>query len=383
MSLSDNYAPDVSTGNGVTDTFTGSWTPLSSDYMRVYLETIATGAQVLQTLDTDYSLSFTAAGYSITFLLTPPPSTKRVIRARAVALDQSTEYTTAQGFQGATHENSFDKVTAITQDIRDAVDRSISFPLGSTSTATLPEPEASQLLGWNAAGTDLENKVLVDLDGAVIGSNVQAWDATLDTISALSGLTDNRLVRTDGTVGAYQQSGITVDDSNNVSGMGTLSCGAITSTGSGHIRQIVSTQTGAVATGTTVIPADDTIPQITEGDQYMSLSITPKSATNNLRIDVSVAAASNSGTDAVIGAGLFQDSTANALAFAGFQMHDPSYIVNYSFAHVMVAGTTSATTFKVRLGGHVAGTTTFNGINGSRLYGGVLASSIRITEYVP
>jgi hypothetical protein len=38
----------------------------------------------------------------------------------------------------------------------------------------------------------------------------------------LFGLTDNRLVRTDGTAGNIQQTGITVDDSDNVSGMATL-----------------------------------------------------------------------------------------------------------------------------------------------------------------
>jgi len=45
------------------------------------------------------------------------------------------------------------------------------------------------------------------------------------------GSTDNRLVRSDGTGGSTVQStGITVDDSNNVSGMGTLGCGTITTT---------------------------------------------------------------------------------------------------------------------------------------------------------
>lgn len=46
------------------------------------------------------------------------------------------------------------------------------------------------------------------------------------------GSTDNRLVRSEGTGGSTVQStGITVDDSNNVSGVNTLSCGAVTSSG--------------------------------------------------------------------------------------------------------------------------------------------------------
>ena len=38
---------------------------------------------------------------------------------------------------------------------------------------------------------------------------------------------------------------------------------------SGKLLQQVNFQSGAVATGTTIFPEDDTIPQNTEGDQYM------------------------------------------------------------------------------------------------------------------
>lgn len=63
------------------------------------------------------------------------------------------------------------------------------------------------------------------------------WDgskAVWSSNPALTGLgsTDNRLVRTNGTDGdAAQNTGITIDDSDNVSGVGTLGCGAITATG--------------------------------------------------------------------------------------------------------------------------------------------------------
>lgn len=145
------------------------------------------------------------------------------------------------------------------------------------------------------------------------------------------------------------------------------------------VIQVVNTQTGAVATGTTAIPLDDTIPQNTEGDQYMSLAITPTSASSKLLIDV-VAHVAHSSVNTWMTAALFQDSTANALA-VGFQTN-PSTDGNTEirFAHYMTAGTTSSTTFKVRIGANGAGTTTFNGRLGARLFGGVVASSITITE---
>ena len=150
-------------------------------------------------------------------------------------------------------------------------------------------------------------------------------------------------------------------------------------TGVGVLQQVYS-QTGAVATGTTTIPLDDTIPQNTEGDQYLSLAITPKISTSKLVIDV-VAFCSYSVAGYII-ASLFQDSTANALAaVAQYQATGTGAIV-LKFTHQMTSGTTSATTFKVRMGSSTAGTLTFNGASSGRYFGGVAASSITITEYV-
>ncbi len=153
--------------------------------------------------------------------------------------------------------------------------------------------------------------------------------------------------------------------------------------GSGVVVQVKNTQTGAVATGTTTIPLDDTIPQNTEGNEYMTLAITPTSATNRLKIDVVWCGASSALAAQFVTAALFQDSTANALACGLETGHFTDDNVTISFSHNMVAGTTSATTFKVRAGANGAGTTTFNGRASARLFGGVYASSITITEYTP
>jgi len=148
---------------------------------------------------------------------------------------------------------------------------------------------------------------------------------------------------------------------------------------SGKIVQVVNYQTGAVATGSTTIPIDDTIPQITEGDEYMTLVITPTNVNNKLLIEV-VLNASHSAAVVYIVAALFKNATADALA-AGYEIRrtasDPATIV---FNHYMAAGTVSAITFRVRAGGHTAGTLTFNGIAAGRIFGGVMVSSITITE---
>lgn len=145
------------------------------------------------------------------------------------------------------------------------------------------------------------------------------------------------------------------------------------------VVQFVHSITGAVATGTTILPADNTIPQITEGNEYMTATITPTSATNRLLISVSVSISTSSIGHMV--AALFRDSVADALAAATQLPQGAGNMIHLTFTHIMTAGTTSAITFRVRAGASGAGTTTFNGFSGGRILGGVAASSITITEF--
>jgi len=143
--------------------------------------------------------------------------------------------------------------------------------------------------------------------------------------------------------------------------------------------QVVSTTSSAFSSGTTIIPLDDTIPQITEGDEYMTLAITPKSSTNTLVIQV-VAALANATAGGNMQGAIFQDSTANALAATSVRFVGASDSMVLPLTHSMTAGTTSATTFRFRAGTNVGGTTTFNGRAGSRLFGAITKSTIVITE---
>ena len=142
--------------------------------------------------------------------------------------------------------------------------------------------------------------------------------------------------------------------------------------------QIPRSQDANTATGTTTLPIDGTIPQNTEGDQYMSLAVTPTVAANLLRISHIGGYTSNAGTGIQMTAALFQDSTANALhAMPSGRVNASGGLAQVKLQHVMLAATTSSTTFKIRAGQHNAGTTTFNGY-----YGGVMLSSLMIEEIV-
>lgn len=146
----------------------------------------------------------------------------------------------------------------------------------------------------------------------------------------------------------------------------------------GSIVQVASTNDGAVATGTGTIPHDDTIPQNTEGNEFMTRAITPKSSSNVLIIEAVIFLSNSIATH--LTAALFQDTTAGALAVAmnyGATATEPRVLV---VKHVITAGTTSSTTFKIRAGGSAASTTTFNGEAGGRLYGAITKSNFTIYE---
>lgn len=167
-----------------------------------------------------------------------------------------------------------------------------------------------------------------------------------------------------------------------IDGTNGISPGTITSPSiaTGMIVQVVVTTFSAAATGTTVIPSDDTIPQNTEGDQYMTQVITPKSATNRMFIEAkfqgAISVAPNDMT-----AALYQDATANAVAAGHTVVPTAGFMGVCMIGHDMVTGTTGATTFKVRGGSGSAATLTFNGSAGVRRYGGISFSYLKITEY--
>lgn len=147
------------------------------------------------------------------------------------------------------------------------------------------------------------------------------------------------------------------------------------------VVQVVVSQTGAVATGTTTIPVDDTIPQNTEGTEFLTATITPTNSANYLEIDISIMVAASAIVHMT--AALFRDSTANALAAKAQKALASGDLMQIDMHFSVAAGSTSSTTFKVRVGGNGASTITINGAAGARLFGGVSASIIRITERKP
>jgi hypothetical protein len=189
---------------------------------------------------------------------------------------------------------------------------------------------------------------------------------------------------TDGNIISYDASGNPVAIATGSDGQVLTSAGAgqppafEAAAAGGVVVQVVNFTTGTKATGTTVFILDNTIPQKTEGSEFMTLAITPTNASNKLLIEMQHTFAVTNAFENT--AALFQDSTANALASMNQVRTETNSMDTTFWSHYMTAGTTSETTFKLRFGGNGAGTWTFNGQSDTARLGGSISSSMTIWE---
>lgn len=142
--------------------------------------------------------------------------------------------------------------------------------------------------------------------------------------------------------------------------------------------QSVRTDNKTMSTGTGTIPIDDTIPQISEGDLFITApSITCANVLNKVRVTVILNIASSGVPNVVLA--LFQDSVTDAVAAVEEGINDNGRMEVITLSYEAPVGTLLATTFTARVGSS-SGTHTINGKSGSRNFGGVVSSSITVEE---
>jgi len=147
----------------------------------------------------------------------------------------------------------------------------------------------------------------------------------------------------------------------------------------GNILQVKFAEYTTRTSVTTTIPFNDTVPQNTEGTEIITLSITPTSASNKLVIEFFLPMWDGDNVRVGICA-LFQDSTADALAVACSINSAANYAIQLGMVHIMDAGTTSPTTFKLRVGPST-GTMYLNRRQSGNYFGSTtLHTTLQITE---
>jgi hypothetical protein len=130
---------------------------------------------------------------------------------------------------------------------------------------------------------------------------------------------------------------------------------------------------------TVALPCDDTIPQITEGTEIVTASITPKLASSKIRVRFR-GFGTNSTADEHTGAALFRDAVSNALTAICVTIDKAGYVYPYHLEFEESAGSVTARTYRIRVGKSVSGTMRFNGTHSNRMFGGTAVSTLVVEE---
>lgn len=130
---------------------------------------------------------------------------------------------------------------------------------------------------------------------------------------------------------------------------------------------------------TALMAIDDSIPQISEGTEILSTTLTPKSVTNRVRIRIRGMVSADTASKAPV-VGLF-NGAANAIAATSVTVPAIGALVPVCIEHEYVPGVTTAVTFSVRVGRGTGDFTAYiNGSHTTRLLGGVSAFTMVIEE---
>ena len=137
MTVSSTTTKNSYSGNGSLTVFAYGFKVFDEDDIEVILRNDATGTETVQTITTNYSVSNVgnASGGNVTFV-TAPASGITVVLRRASPLTQTTDYTPNDPFPAESHEDALDKLTFISQQLQEELDRSIKLSRTNTMTST-------------------------------------------------------------------------------------------------------------------------------------------------------------------------------------------------------------------------------------------------------
>jgi hypothetical protein len=247
---------------------------------------------------------------------------------------------------------------------------------GSTGLVNITSTSTVSFLAVGATGQDLAATGTAASARSVLGLGALATQSTVSAAN-IDAASVSAAAIVDNSITLAKLSRVGTTGQSLISG-GTGTDAAYAWTG---LVQRVVTASSTVVSGTATIPLDDTIPQVTEGTQFLAVTITPRSAASTLVVEAQVYF-SNLNNATITGA-VHLGSAADAIAAIGMYVAagaDDTMIMRHSF----VANTVAAIPVQIRLGGNVATTIHMNGSSaGARRFGGVAASSISVTEIAP
>lgn len=347
------------------------------------------------------------------------PSTKSTITIYRETTDtQASDYEDYNQFPADTVETDFDKRTMKSQEMDEALARTIKFSIAAPTGSSLPTPSADTFLGWDGDGILLENKTIASGGTLLVKATESVAMTGTNDEHYMTPLQVKNSLRSMGTIGVYTLASISMMDAAaatagllivttsatvelltgstaQINTCTTVILSATTSTISNlHVQTISGvnlrvagaavgfsyTETASAFTCATIIPSDDTEPLITEGNQVLVLAHTAKKATNRLLIHFHAIVSTSTG-DRRVAAALFRsDATGSTIGVTSNTEFENQKMIPLDLPISITPGTINAVTYSVRVGPD-SGVVTLNGENTARQYGGGLRCTLSITEF--
>lgn len=160
-------------GNGSTTSFSFSFKTFAAGDLLV-TKMDALGVETALVLNSDYSVTLNgdqdaSPGGSITYPIsgTALATGQKLTITSALDFEQTTDLLGGGAFNARVIEDTFDRTVVQIQQLDEELGRALKFGVSSTADPTLPLPEASSLIGWDATGSALQNIPIGDLATAV------------------------------------------------------------------------------------------------------------------------------------------------------------------------------------------------------------------------
>jgi len=322
MTVSSTTTKVSYNGDASTSVFAYTFKVFNASELVVITRVNATGAETTETLNTAYIVDGVdnANGGNVTFKYNTgnpsdpnysvtdfrPQTGETVVIKRVLPLTQTTDYTPNDPFPAEVHEESLDKLTFVSQQQQEEIDRSFKFAETDAGTASIPvaSERASKYLGFDTNGD------VIAVDGTTNATTISTFGATLvddanaaaarttlglGSLATLSTVTANNITDANVTTAKIADNAVTnakmADDSVgadelidnsvgaaaiNVSGNGT-SGQALLSDGDGSFsfEDIFSNQGAQGTTGTNVLPSSS---------ERTSVNITPTSTSSKILV---------------------------------------------------------------------------------------------------
>ena len=195
MTVSTTSSKVSYAGNGSTTAFAVSFYFLANADLKVTLRSAA-GVETVRTLGTDYSVTGAGvpSGGTVTMTVAPAAGTTLVV-SRNAPLTQTVDYQPNDPFPANTHEQALDKLTMITQQIQEQVDRSAKLPITSAADA-------------NALVADIE-RIADSADNVdTVANNISSVNTNATNITAIQNAATNAATATTQAGIATTQAGI-------------------------------------------------------------------------------------------------------------------------------------------------------------------------------